>query len=198
MKIVQEKLLIDNDRYSQTAEYATIYRTLKTAISKIVWPSGSQKFTVNPGKHINGVVPIKDAFVNHLTELGWVSQQPFVAVSHYKPGDFDAALKVANGKYFAVEWETGNISSSHRSVNRMILGMKNGQLIGGALVLPTRNLYNYLTDRIGNFEELEPYFSLWKDVIYRPALLLILAVEHDAISTEVPPIKKGTDGRALG
>jgi hypothetical protein len=79
----------------------------------------------------------------------------------------------------------------------MLLGMKHGQISGGALVLPTRNLYNFLTDRIGNFAELEPYFSLWKDIRYEPALLLIIAIEHDFTNINVPLISKGTDGRAV-
>jgi hypothetical protein len=36
------------------------------------------------------------------------------------------------------------ISSSHRALNKMVMGILNGTLIGGALVLPTRELYNYL------------------------------------------------------
>ena len=198
MKVVHEELLIENGDFSHTAEYATIHQSLMAAIARIVWPSGKRKFTINPGKHINGVVPIQKAFINHLLSKNWISQHPFESTSSRKPGKFDVAFRVASGKYFAVEWETGNISSSHRSVNRMLLGIKQHQLVGGALVLPTRSLYNYLTDRIGNFEELQPYFSLWKDISYDPAVLLVLAVEHDAINPNVSPIKKGTDGRALG
>jgi len=36
--------------------------------------------------------------------------------------------------------------------------------LGTALVLPSRKLYPYLTDRIGNYEELEPYFDVWRAV----------------------------------
>jgi hypothetical protein len=100
-------------------------------------------------------------------------------------------------KLFAVEWETGNISSSHRALNKMTLGILSQKLIGGALILPTRNMYQYLTDRVGNFEELEPYFDLWKALKADEGLLAIMVVEHDEVSKNVPRIPKGTNGRAL-
>jgi len=59
-------------------------------------------------------------------------------------------------------------------------------------------LYRYLTDRVGNFTELEPYFDLWRDAAgWKEGVLAILAVEHDGIDPKVPRISKGTDGRAL-
>jgi hypothetical protein len=58
-------------------------------------------------------------------------------------------------------------------------------------------MYRYLTDRVGNFAELEPYFALWRSLPVTEGLLLVIAVEHDAVSRTVPRIPKGTDGRAL-
>ena len=98
----------------------------------------------------------------------------------------------------AAEWETGNISSSHRAMNKMALGLMQEVLIGGILILPTREMYHYLTDRIGNFEELEPYFPLWRAVACREGILGVVSVEHDAVSRDVPRIPKATNGRALG
>jgi hypothetical protein len=69
--------------------------------------------------------------------------------------------------------------------------------LGSALVLPSRSLYTYLTDRIGNYEELEPYFDVWRAVNINEGFLEIFVVEHDAIDNNVPRITKGTDGRAL-
>ena len=63
--------------------------------------------------------------------------------------------------------------------------------------MPTRKMYRYLTDRVGNFQELEPYFPLWRALKVKEGLLGIIAVEHDAVSLDVPRIEKGTDGRAL-
>lgn len=70
-------------------------------------------------------------------------------------------------------------------------------MVGGALVLPTQNLAQYLTDRVGNYEELEPYFDVWSNYQWKEGVLVIYGVEHDSTSTEVPRIRKGTDGRAL-
>ena len=62
--------------------------------------------------------------------------------------------------------------------------------------MPSRKLYPYLTDRISNWEELAPYLDLWKAVPCKHGLLEIVVIEHDATSTSVPKIPKGTDGRA--
>jgi Restriction endonuclease BamHI len=101
-------------------------------------------------------------------------------------------------KYFALEWETGNISSTHRSLTRMALGLTNGALIGGMLILPTRALYNYLTDRVGNYREIEPYFPLWRSIKIDEGFFGVMAIEHDTTDKNSPRIKKGTNGRARG
>lgn len=74
-----------------------------------------------------------------------------------------------------------------------------GTLVCGVLVLPSRKMYNFLTDRVGNFRELEPYFPAWKYANYdiSQGTLIIYEIEHDSISSEIPPLKKGIDGRAL-
>jgi len=112
-------------------------------------------------------------------------------------GKLDAVLDTPYGKA-GVEWETGNISSSHRALNKMALGLKKKVLIAGILVVPSRELYQYLTDRVGNFAELEPYLELWQSIPCESGVLEIVVIEHDAVSTNVPRIPKGTDGRALG
>lgn len=71
------------------------------------------------------------------------------------------------------------------------------QLVAGTLVVPSRKLYRFLTDRIGNFSELEPYLDLWKAVQCRNGVLEIVVIEHDAESFDVPRIPKGTDGRSV-
>ncbi|MDZ8258105.1 hypothetical protein [Nostoc sp. ChiQUE01b] len=65
------------------------------------------------------------------------------------------------------------------------------------MVLPSRKLYPYLTDRIGNYEELEPYFDVWRAVRIEEGFLAIFVIEHDLLDNNVPKITKGTDGRAL-
>jgi hypothetical protein len=65
-------------------------------------------------------------------------------------------------------------------------------------VVPSRKLYVYLTDRIGNIKELEPYFPLWRSVPCKSGIVEIIVIEHDAESFDVPKIPKGTEGRAKG
>jgi hypothetical protein len=79
----------------------------------------------------------------------------------------------------------------------MALGILKGVLIGGILILPTRELYQYLTDRVGNFRELEPYFPMWKALECEEGFLAVIAVEHDRASLDVDRIPKGTNGRHL-
>ncbi|MEP0915768.1 hypothetical protein NC981_02990 [Leptolyngbya sp. DQ-M1] len=112
------------------------------------------------------------------------------------PGKVDAT-KALDGHLFALEWETGNISSSHRAMNKIMLGLLRRVFLGAVLVLPSRKLYPYLTDRIGNYEELEPYFDVWRAVQLTEGFLAIFVIEHDQIDSNVPAIAKGTDGRAL-
>lgn len=100
-------------------------------------------------------------------------------------------------RLFALEWETGNISSTHRALNKMTLGLLKGLLIGGVLIVPTRAMYKYLTDRVGNYPEIEPYFPLGRALRIDEGLLAVFAIEHDAVSKSAPRIPKGTDGRAL-
>ena len=74
--------------------------------------------------------------------------------------------------------------------------MLKGALVGGVLILPTRDLYKYLTDRVGNYKEIEPYFPLWQSIPVKIGVLAVIAVEHDSVSQNVPRIPKGTDGRS--
>jgi hypothetical protein len=46
-------------------------------------------------------------------------------------------------------------------------------------------------------DELEPYFDMWRSVRCGAGILEVVEVEHDDVSTSVPKIPKGTDGRAL-
>ena len=79
----------------------------------------------------------------------------------------------------------------------MALGLMKGVLACGILVVPSRALYRFLTDRIGNFDELAPYLDLWKSIPCESGVLELVVIEHDATSTDVPRIPKGTSGRAL-
>jgi len=201
VKIVRMECLIDAGGVSHTETWKTIEKHIRQAIEAIEWPVGSGSFTLydQPGKargEGSGVKPIKDACMAHLKSLGWSLEVTVDIATLKKPGPMDATYPVGD-RLFCVEWETGNISSSHRAINKMALGILKKILIGGVLVLPTRAMYRYLTDRVGNFPELEPYFPLWRALKVEEGLLTVIAIEHDAVSRSVPRIPKGTDGRAL-
>jgi hypothetical protein len=82
-------------------------------------------------------------------------------------------------------------------MNKLTMLLTDGVIAAGTLVVPSRALYVYLTDRIGNIRELEPYFRLWRSIPCRQGVLEIVVIEHEATSENVPKIPKGTDGRAL-
>jgi len=82
-------------------------------------------------------------------------------------------------------------------MNKLALLLKTQVISAGVLVVPSRKLYVFLTDRIGNIQEIKPYFALWKSVPCHNGVLEIVVIEHDAVSKDVPRIPKGTDGRAM-
>ncbi len=196
MKIVQEISLISIGSFEESSDWSIIRAEIREAISLIVHPPGTSNFTINPIRHGNGVKPIKGACMIALRDrFGWGLETP-ISYATRSPGKVDAT-KVLDNHLFALEWETGNISSSHRAVNKMVLGLLRGVFLGTVLVLPSRKLYPYLTDRIGNYEELEPYFDVWRAVRIEEGFLAVFVIEHDQVDSKVPTITKGTDGRAL-
>ena len=202
MKIVGVETLILCGKFASSREWKGIRESLHKAIRKVDWPLGSGRFTIYPesGKRRgegNGVKPIKLGLMAELKVQGWKIEAPLDIATLKKPGKLDAVLHTDYGS-IALEWETGNISSSHRALNKMALGLLKGVLVGGILVVPSSNLYKYLTDRIGNIAELMPYLDLWRSIPCEQGVLEIVTIEHDATSTNVPRIPKGTSGRALG
>jgi len=187
--------LIQNGTFGTSAEGLEIVAEIQAGIAEVVWPPGSTQFTIRPERHVNGVTPIKVDFIRHLVSRGWAAEVR-LSIGELGAGPLDAVKTLADGRKFAVEWETGNISSTHRAINKMALGMLRGELVGGAIVLPTRVMYPYLTDRVGNFAEIAPYFDVWRSWPHVQGLLAVFAVEHDAVSPDAVPIPKGTDGWA--
>ncbi|MGA2272765.1 MAG: hypothetical protein ABSH00_04360 [Bryobacteraceae bacterium] len=201
MRIVQEETLLSCGKYASSAEWKKTRKSLHKAIREVDWPRGSNTFTIYPelGKargRGNGVTPIKLGLMEELKRQGWKLEEPLDIAILKRPGKLDAVLHTNFGPV-ALEWETGNISSSHRALNKMALGLLKGVLACGILVVPSRELYRYLTDRVGNMAELEPYLDLWRSIPCSQGVLEIVAIEHDATSTKVPRIPKGTSGRAL-
>ena len=133
--------------------------------------------------------------------LTYPESVPFLERMHSSVGNLDF-WGLFDGQRVAIEWETGNISSSHRSVNKLCLALLEGLLDVCVLVVPSRNFYQHLTDRIGNWQELGPYLPFWRKIgelgVHR-GLLAISVVEHDDLvmgDVQFPFIATGKDGRS--
>ena len=202
MKIVHIETLISTGQFAVSREWRRTQTEIYAAITSAEWPPGSGAFTIHPtsGKQRgegNGVVPIKARCIAQLVANGWASEASVPLTQDFQSGRFDAVLKSERG-LVALEWETGNISSSHRALNKLAIGLMKGGLIAAILVLPSKQLARWLTDRIGNYPELIPYLDLWRAIPCREGVMEIVVIEQDAESTNVPRIPKGTDGRARG
>lgn len=202
MKIVERHDVISVGKFPKSAEWIKACSDVEEAIKIVDWPHGTGRFLIYPqsGKKRgqgNGVDPIKKPCLHRLKELKWLTEKlPKLTAGIMKPGDLDG-LYLSEVGAVGFEWETGNISSSHRAINKLLLTMLVGGLIGGFLVVPSDKLKVYLTDRIGNIGELRPYLRLWCSIPIREGVLRIIVVEHDGTSLDVPRIPKRTDGRAI-
>ncbi len=199
--------------FPRTATWRRATEEVEAAIEAADWPFGSGSFSLNPepgrnrtgapDRNPNGVVPIKRPMLRHLRSRGWETEAlPKLPVGAegkdlLTTGDLDALL-LDRGRYVGFEWETGNVSSSHRAINKLLDGIARESLGGGILALPVRATQRYLTERIGNFEEIAPYFEFWSRYPVQNGVLRIYGVAHDDLDPTVPHIPKGRDGRALG
>ena len=150
MKIVREETLLSCGQYAASAEWKTTRENLYKAIREVDWPRGAGTFTIYPesgkarGKG-NGVTPIKLGLMEELHRQGWKLEEPLDIATLKKPGKLDAVLYTDYGPV-ALEWETGNISSSHRALNKMALGLlkgcaclwDSGRAVSQALQVPYR------------------------------------------------------------
>jgi hypothetical protein len=202
MRLLEYHDILNPELFKQSPALREAWEDVREAVALTDWPHGSGTFSIYPesGKKSgqgNGVKLIKVPCIRALRERGWrVEELPDVGSNVLRTGDLDA-LKVAPEGYVAFEWETGNISSSHRALNKLFLTMKETRTIGSFLVVPSDRLKVFLTDRIGNIGELKPYFGLWRGLTGIAGALRIVVVEQDGESFDVPKIPKGTDGRAL-
>lgn len=202
MKLLEYHDILNGELFTSSVVLKQAWDDVQQAVALTDWPHGSGLFTIYPesgkkGGQGNGVKLIKVPCIQALRARGWlVEQLPSIGSSVLRTGDLDALKRTTEG-YIAFEWETGNISSSHRALNKLFLTMQETETIGSFLVVPSNRLKVFLTDRIGNIGELEPYFRLWRNLTGISGALRIIVVEHDIESVDVPKIPKGTDGRAL-
>lgn len=197
MKLIHEEILIGAPDSAKSPDVMICLADIRSAISNVVWPQKSDKFTIRPIVDGNGVLPIKVGFTRKMKALGWNLEERPILAKGLGPGKIDALKTLPDGRQFAAEWETGNISSSHRALNKMCMGILGGHLAGGVLILPDRELYNYLTQRIGNYKELAPYFPVYRHLQAINGLLAVFAVSFDQTSDRVALIPKGLDGLSL-
>lgn len=228
MKWLRTLVLFDRGGVISSDDWKTVHTSYVRAISSIDHPAGTGFLTLREkvkkpdGQWArNGVGFLRTRFLEFMRDAeGWHAegdvdlsrdrQQPpimlYPSLEAYREpitsdfGGFDFLTAAPNGTRIAIEWETGNISSSHRSMNKLAIALSNGIVEVGVLIVPSRKLYEHLTDRIGNIGELSGYLSMWeglKAVVPR-GLLAITVVEHDALTADpaFPYLKVGSDGRA--
>jgi hypothetical protein len=221
-------VLFDKGDVISSEDWSNVHESYVRAIASIDHPAGSGTLTLRQKVKLpngqwqrNGVGFLRTRFLEFMRDTeGWQSerdvdlardrQQPPIQLypsreAYREPitsdfGGFDFLTTAAQGTRIAIEWETGNISSSHRSMNKLSIALTNGVVEVGVLIVPSRKLYEHLTDRIGNIGELSGYLSMWeglKAVVPR-GLLAISVVEHDLLTDDptLPYLKVGTDGRA--
>ncbi len=190
-----------------------------------IW-NESKKLTLR-----NGVPTLKMLFRQNLEAAGWKSEEPLSLKPYFEKvrsdrtlaqvfrypepsaeaiqdplhegvGDFDFWLRSNEGFRTVIEWETGNISSSHRSLNKVCLAFLGGLLDAAVVIVPSNKCNVHLTDRVGNIKELQPYFYFWGAFgrSLTRGLLAIVEVEQDELFKSVDMrdfIPRGPDGNAF-
>lgn len=228
MKWLRTLVLFDQGNVISSDDWRLVHDSYVRCISAIDHPKGSGRLVLREKMRLsngqwerNGVNYLRSYFLDlMLQHEGWVaegdmdlshnrSQSPVIlypSLGEYcEPvtsdfGGFDFGTTAPNGTKVAIEWETGNISSSHRSMNKLAIALGKGVVEVGVLIVPSRALYSHLTDRIGNIGELSGYLAMWqslKSSVGR-GLLAVTVVEHDELTQNpaLPYLKVGNDGRA--
>ena len=200
MKIVHVETLLSCGDYAASTHWARTQRAIHRAVKRCAWPPGTRRFTIYPqsGKKRgegNGVAPIRNEFIQELRKLKWTIEGAAKNQLGRNLGHYDAVFEGPEGS-IVVQWGTASVSYSHRSMNKLTLLVSSGAIAAATLVIPSRKLCAYLTDRIGYYEYLEPYLRLWKSAPCKNGVLEIVVIEQDAESLDVPKIPKGAAGRA--
>lgn len=224
MQWLRTIILFDQGDVISSETWKRAHESYVRAIQAIDHPRGSGTLGLRriskDKKSRNGVSYLKNRFVEHMGEQEWLTEarvklksghdNPMLRTypdmkEHVEPvtarfGGFDFMSVTPDGVRVAIEWETGNISSSHRSLNKLSLALSNGDIQVGVLVVPSRDMYFHMTDRVGNIGELSPYLAFWERTkhMVTSGLLAVTVVEHDHLSDdeELPYLSVGRDGRA--
>ena len=105
MKFLKMEVLIDKGHFSKSQIWKTLQKHIHESIQAVVWPPGSDKFTIYPqsGKKRgegNGVKPIKNSFMAKLTEYGWQLEVKMDIATVKQPGKVDAVYLIESGALF--------------------------------------------------------------------------------------------------
>lgn len=182
--------LLDNNPLAKQA-YAEVVESIRS----IVTDQYSEFYINNTEKNGNGVVPIKEkCYIKLENDFLWFREKPLAYLKEEmkKGGPIDVYKEFfKDGQQFNVglEFETGNISSAHRSMNKLAVGLKRKEIQLAILMMPIKQLSFYLTDRVSNYEELEPYFCIVEDNPY-----IIIGFDAEHYCDNVPFLPKGKDG----
>ncbi|WP_103334471.1 hypothetical protein [Pseudotabrizicola formosa] len=228
MKWLRTLILFERGGVLESPDWGDLHQSYLRAIAKIDNPRGSGRLKLrekvrqpNGQWSRNGVNYLKARFLEHMKgDEGWLPeglvQLKSEAISpelrlypsmmpHREPvtstfGGFDFVTSGTQGAKVAIEWETGNISSSHRSMNKLAIALQLGIIQVGVLIVPSRSLYQHLTDRVGNISELSGYLNMWAGMAtgIERGLLAVTVVEHDDLTVDeaFPYLTVGMDGRA--
>lgn len=228
MKWLRTMVLFDKGGVISSTDWRTLHESYVRAISSIEHPLGSGSLTLRRKQQLpnkqwkrNGVRYLRNEFLAYMRDherwraesdvaLPRDREQPplllYPSLEEYREpitsdfGGFDFMATAVNGTRVAIEWETGNISSSHRSMNKLAIALGSGIVEVGVLIVPSRALYEHLTDRIGNIGELSGYLAMWESLksTAERGLLAITVVEHDHLtdSEDIEYLSVGGDGRA--
>lgn len=182
--------IIEQNPYAQSAVFE-----VRDSIGSIVSRNLSY-FVVNcSAKNCNGVVPIKEKCYAKLEEYYlWYREKPldYLHNDQQKGGPIDVYKEfglAADPFKVGLEFETGNISSAHRSMNKLKVGLIKGELDMAMLIMPTKQLSYYLTDRVSNYEELQPYFLHLEDSPF-----VVFGFDAEEYSSTADLLPKGRDG----
>ena len=228
MKWLRTLIIFDKGDVISSPDWKAVHESYVRSIASVQFPEDSGTLTLRrklrrPDKkwNRNGVGYLRKAFLDHIVTVeGWKAEVGFDVGQSNKPpilksfpdlknhaepitsefGGFDLVTTSASGMHIAIEWESGNISSSHRSMNKLAIALAAGKIQAGVLIVPSRVLYEHLTDRIGNIGELSGYLDMWNKLETRVerGLLAVTVVEHDFLTDDVdfPYLPTGNDGRA--
>jgi len=196
MKIAQTyltKIASWQVQYNPLAQIAR--REIEDSIIKNVTPGETEFVLNNSKKNCNGVKPVKEMTYAYLVAHGWEREKPLAYLSSIdKGGPIDAyKLFQSDDRIFRVgmEFETGNIGSSYRSMNKLCLGIQYGDFDMGILMMSMKKTAYYLTDRVSNYEEAAPYFSRADQYA-----MIFYGFDADRFDPTAPLLPKGKDGNA--